>query len=682
MVEKTKTDRAEILRDHIGQHNYKYYVLDDPEIPDAEYDRLMRELIDLETAHPELIIPSSPTQRVGAAPLESFTTVKHEVPMLSLGNVFSTEELQAFDKRLHDRLESEESITYVAEPKLDGLAASLLYENGELVRAATRGDGATGEDITRNIRTIDSIPLKLIGDNIPLRLEVRGEVYMPTAGFDAMNRKAVEAGEKVFVNPRNAAAGSLRMLDSRITATRPLDMYCYALGLAEGVELPEAHYDVLQQLKHWGLRVCPEARRVTGAAGCQQYYEDIGKRRSDLPYEIDGVVYKVDNLKMQQELGFVSRAPRWATAHKFPAQEELTTVECIEFQVGRTGAITPVARLEPVFVGGVTVSNATLHNMDEVERKDVRAGDTVIVRRAGDVIPEVVSVMMSRRPEKTEAVKLPAHCPVCGSPVERIEDEAVARCTGGLVCAAQRKEGIKHFASRRALDIEGLGDKLVDQLIEKELINHVDDLFSLKVDDVAGLERMAEKSATNLISSLEKSKKTTLARFIYSLGIREVGEATARSLAQYFGSLEKLMSADLEDLLTVNDVGPIVAEHLQRFFNQSADAELEPDNRKIIANLIKVGVCWDDLEPVQSDNQPLEGKTYVVTGTLSVMTRDEVKAQLQALGAKVSGSVSKKTTAVVAGEKAGSKLTKAESLGVPVLDEAALIKLLNGENDD
>lgn len=661
--------QAESLRREIEAHNYRYYVLDDPEVPDAEYDRLMRELQTLEGTYPELITPASPTQRVGAAPLASFAEVKHSLPMLSLGNVFSADELEAFDKRIRDRLKTEDTLDYVAEPKLDGLAISLMYESGILVRAATRGDGYSGEDVTQNVRTIDAVPLRLMGQGWPQKLEVRGEVYISKAGFEAMNQHARAEDEKTFVNPRNAAAGSLRQLDPRKTAQRPLAMYCYALGLTDQEELPQRQYTTLELLKGWGLPVCPDLDAVKGVSGCLAYFEQISQRRDALPYEIDGVVYKVDDLKLQQQLGFVSRAPRWAVAHKFPAQEALTQVEAIEFQVGRTGAITPVARLTPVFVGGVTVSNASLHNMDEVERKDVRAGDSVVVRRAGDVIPEVVSVILSRRPESTQKVELPADCPVCGSAVIRLEGEAVARCSGGLICTAQRKEAIKHFASRRALDIEGLGDKLVEQLIDSGLINHVNDLFRLTAEPVAGLERMAEKSATNLINALEKSKSTTLARFIYALGIREVGEATAQSLAQYFGNLGALMAAEKASLEQVPEVGAIVATNILTFFQQ-------PHNINIVDALLKAGIHWPETEKINTEALPLTGNTYVLTGSLSVMTRDQAKAGLQALGAKVSTSVSKKTTAVIAGEKAGSKLLKAEKIGVQVLDEQGLTALL------
>lgn len=683
MTKAQAASRAEELREQLEYHNYRYYVLDDPEIPDAEYDRLMRELQAVEAEFPELVTASSPTQRVGAQPLEAFGEVQHLVPMLSLANVFSEEELLAYDKRVHDRLASKggpevpeasrDIIEYVAEPKLDGLAVSLLYEKGELIRGATRGDGFTGEDITSNVRTIDSIPLRLRGENIPTRLEVRGEVYMPKAGFEALNQKAEAEGEKPFVNPRNAAAGSLRQLDPKITASRPLEMYCYALGVLEGAELPGTHSKVLQQLKAWGLRVCPEISVVQGVAGCLDYYRDIGGRRAQLPYEIDGVVYKVNSLDLQQILGFVSRAPRWAIAHKFPAQEELTRVLDVEFQVGRTGAITPVARLEPVFVGGVTVSNATLHNMDEVQRKDVRTGDTVIVRRAGDVIPEVVSVIKERRPADAKLVVMPDHCPVCGSPVVREEGEAVARCSGGLFCPAQRREAIRHFASRRAMNIDGLGEKLIDQLISAGLVEHVDDLYRLRVEDVAGLKRMGEKSAKNLIDALEKSKSTTFPRFIYALGIREVGEATAKALASHFLSLERLMSASEEALQEVPDVGPVVARYLHAFFDNSDGSN---HNLKVIQGLLGAGVHWPEEKPVTVDTLPLSGQTVVLTGTLSQMKRSEAKERLEALGAKVSGSVSSKTSAVFAGEKAGSKLDKARALGVPVYDEQGLLDFL------
>ncbi len=660
------------LKEEISEHNYRYYVLDQPVIPDAEYDRLFRRLKQLEQEHPELITPDSPTQRVGAQPLAAFEQVEHKIPMLSLDNVFNEEELQAFDQRLRERLGTHEELEYVCEPKLDGLAVSLVYENGLLVTGATRGDGQTGENITQNIRTIDSIPLRLrveSGQAIPTVLEVRGEVFMPKAGFAALNRAAEEKGEKTFANPRNAAAGSLRQLDPRITASRPLDMYCYAIGYSEQAELAPTHYERLMQLKQWGFKVNPEIQRARGVKQLMAYHDRLMKIRESLDYEIDGLVYKVNSIELQERLGFVSRAPRWAIAHKFPAQEEMTKVLDVEFQVGRTGAVTPVARLEPVFVGGVTVSNATLHNMDEVRRMDVRIGDTVIVYRAGDVIPKVVSVVKERRPDDARPVELPEHCPVCGSEIEKPDDEAVARCTGGLFCPAQVKEAIKHFASRKAMDIDGLGDKLVEQLVDQKLISNVADLYKLTVEQVAGMERMGEKSATNLIQAIEKSKQTTLPRFIFALGIREVGESTAMNLAHHFGNLESLQAASEETLQAVPDVGPVVAHHIAQFFRQ-------PHNLEVIRALKEAGVHWPDMERTETEERPLEGLTYVLTGTLTTMTRDEAKTKLQALGAKVSGSVSKKTHCVVAGDNAGSKLTKAESLGIPIMNEAEFIDFL------
>ncbi len=659
------------LRDQLNHHSYQYYVLDDPQIPDVEYDRLYRELQTLEKKYPELITGDSPTQRVGDKPLEGFTQVKHEVPMLSLDNVFNEQELNDFYKRIQQRLDSEDEIVFAAEPKLDGLAVSLLYEKGILVRAGTRGDGTTGENITQNIRTIHSIPLKLPGKNIPDILEVRGEVFMPKAGFEKLNQLARDNGEKQFANPRNAAAGSLRQLDPKITATRPLAMYCYAVGRVDGGAQLNTHSEMLDQLKQWGLPLCKERKVVQGVAGCLNYFSEMTELRDSLSYEIDGIVYKVNSLKLQKELGFVAKAPRWAIAHKFPAQEEITVVNAIEFQVGRTGAITPVARLEPVFVGGVTVSNATLHNMDEVNRKDVRVGDKVIIRRAGDVIPEVVGVVPGSRKGSPEKISLPATCPVCSSEIEQEEGEAIARCSGGLFCGAQRKEAIKHFASRKAMDIEGLGDKLVEQLVDEGCIDHMDDLYSLTVEKISGLERMAEKSAGNLIDSLVKSKHTTLDRFIYALGIREVGEATARSLAQYFTTLDAIKLADEEALQQVDDVGPVVAAHIVRFFKQ-------PHNLEVLEKLLQAGIYWDAIEAIATEEQTLEGKTFVITGTLSEMTRDEAKKSLLARGAKVTGSVSKKTSYVVVGDNAGSKASKAEKLGVEMLNEAELINLLKG----
>jgi DNA ligase (NAD+) len=668
--------KAEGLREQLNRHNYLYYVLDAPEIPDAEYDRLLRELQALEEKYPALVTTDSPTQRVGAEPLKAFGEVRHEVPMLSLANAFSDEELEDFDRRVRERLGTDQTVSYAAEPKLDGLAISLLYEDGRLVRGATRGDGTTGEDVTQNVRTIDAIPLRLRGSDYPPLLEVRGEVFMPKAGFEALNQQQRDKGDKEFANPRNAAAGSLRQLDSRITATRPLSFFSYGVGKVEsgkveGGRLPDTHSAIMAQLRDWGLPVSPELKVVQGAKGCRQYYEHIGQHRDSLAYEIDGVVYKVDSQELQAELGFVSRAPRWAIAHKFPAQEELTVLQDVEWQVGRTGALTPVARLEPVHVAGVVVSNATLHNLDEIERKDVRVGDTVIVRRAGDVIPEVVSVVSARRPRHSKKIHLPKHCPVCGAEVERPEGEAVARCTGGLFCPAQRKNAIKHFASRRAMDIEGLGDKLVEQLVDSGLVESVADLYDLTVDQLAGLERMAEKSAHNLVAALDKSKDTSLARFLFALGIREVGEATAQNLAQHYGDLKKLMSADEEHLQTVPDVGPIVAQHIEHFFRQA-------HNREVIHKLLDAGIQWPKVKVRDVAELPLAGKTVVLTGTLS-LPRDEVKAELQALGAKVTGSVSKKTDMVIAGEAAGSKLEKAQALGIEILDEAALRKLLGRE---
>jgi len=668
MPTKKIQKQIEQLRQTLNHHSYQYYVLDDPEIPDAEYDRLYRELQQFEQKHPELISADSPTQRVGDQPLDGFSQVTHEVPMLSLNNVFNDEELEDFYKRLQQALDTEQAIEFAAEPKLDGLAVSLLYEKGILVRAGTRGDGITGEDVTHNIRTIHSIPLRLIGKNIPDVLEVRGEVFMPKAGFDELNRKAREKDEKTFANPRNAAAGSLRQLDPKITATRPLAMYCYSVGKIEGTQLPANHSDFLDQLLHWGLPLCREREVVTGVDGCLKYFKKMTTRRSTLSYEIDGIVFKVNNLQQQNTLGFISKAPRWAIAHKFPAEEEITIVNAVDFQVGRTGAITPVARLDPVFVGGVTVSNATLHNMDEVERKDVRVGDQVVIRRAGDVIPEVVRVVPGSRKKSARKVKMLKQCPVCGSDIEREEGEAVSRCSGGLFCQAQRKEAIKHFSSRKAMDVDGLGDKLVEQLVDEKLIDHVDDLFCLTIEQLSGLERMAEKSAQNIIEALNNSKQTTLGRFIYALGIRGVGEATARTLAQNFGSLDALMSATEEQLQSVPDIGPVVALHIQNFFKQT-------HNREIIEKLIKAGVVWDDQEVVE-EAQTLTGKIFVITGTLSAMGRDETKQLLQARGAKVTGSVSKKTSYVVVGDNPGSKAVKAEQLGVDILDEQALLELL------
>jgi len=675
MTESTVTlDELNALKDQIRHHNYRYHVLDDPEIPDAEYDRLMRQLQSIEQKHPELISADSPTQRVGDKPISAFGSVQHQVPMLSLDNAFAPDELREFHRRVSDRLELEDEadqLTYTAEPKLDGAAVSLLYEDGQLVRGATRGDGSNGEDITHNVRTIESIPLKLIGAGYPSTLEVRGEVFMPKAGFEAYNNKARAAGEKTFVNPRNAAAGSLRQLDPKLTAERPLDIYVYSVGRVDGGTLPDTHSEVLNQLQDWGLKTCPERLVVKGVDGCLSFYDSIGAKRDSLPYEIDGVVYKVDNLSQQRELGFVSRAPRWAIAHKFPAQEELTTVEEIEFQVGRTGAVTPVARLHPVFVGGVTVSNATLHNIDELHRKDVRVGDTVTIRRAGDVIPEVVGVIANRRPKGTRRIRLPEKCPICGSKVAREEGEAVARCTGGLYCSAQRSEALKHFVSRKALDIDGLGAKLIEQLVSVGRVETPANIFQLNEDELSEMEHMGHKSAQNLVASIDASRSTTLTRFLYALGIREVGEATAASLASHFGKLGEIIAASEEDLVAVQDVGPVVASRIRSFFDES-------HNRVVIERLIELGVHWAETEPqAKPADGPLSGKTFVLTGTLSEMTRDEAKQKIRVLGGKVTGSVSKKTDFVVHGEKPGSKLAKAQKLEVATLDEPALVKLLS-----
>lgn len=746
MIQQKELASARIAQLHaqINYHNQQYHVLDDPLIPDAEYDRLMRELQELEQAFPGLITPDSPSQRVGAEPLDAFGEVHHRVPMLSLDNAFSDEELKGFDRRVRDRLKTDDELIYAAEPKLDGLAINLRYENGLLVQAATRGDGSRGEDVTLNVRTIPSIPLALLGDDWPVIIEVRGEIYMPKSGFLALNERARQTEQKLFANPRNAAAGSLRQLDPRITASRPLAMYCYGFGAIDGGPLDDTHSESIHKLAAWGLRVSPELQTVKGAAGCAAYYRQIAERRGSFDYDIDGVVFKVDSYDLQARLGFVARAPRWAVAQKFPAEEAITQVKAVEFQVGRTGAITPVARLEPVFVGGVTVSNATLHNMDEVLRKDVRAGDTVYVRRAGDVIPEVVRVIAEKRQGDAEKVVLPALCPECGSEVIKPEGEAVARCTGGLYCAAQRKESIKHFAARRMMDVEGLGDKLVDQLVDSELIHDLADLYRLAQEQIAGMDRMGDKSAENLLLALQKSKQTTFARFLFALGIREVGEATAASLAAHFKTLDALKQAHLDDFIVVKGikgigevtaeaicdylyrhpdlivegdfahwlaslkirglnlevgkrlakhfkslnllsaatadqlryercslvdrVGPVIAEHIVAFFHQT-------HNLEVIDKLLEAGVRWDEVEEEPPEQQPLLGLTFVLTGSLS-RPRGEIKDQLQELGAKVSGSVSKKTSYVVAGDAAGSKLDKAQQLEVPVLSEVGLEALL------
>ena len=659
--------RITVLRRELDEHNYRYYVLNDPCIPDAEYDRLFRELQDLERQFPEQITPDSPTQRVGAAPASAFATVIHHQPMRSLDNAFSSEQVVAFDRRIREVLEVA-TVVYVAEPKLDGLAVSLSYQQGRLVCAATRGDGLSGEDITHNVRTIDSVPLRLRGDDWPQLLEVRGEVFMPKAGFAAFNRQAQAQGERVFANPRNAAAGSLRQLDPAITRQRPLDFFCYGVGAYEGTNLPESHSELLIQLRNWGLKICPEGRQIHDVDGCLAYHHELLQRRDALAYEIDGVVYKVDRLAWQRHLGYVARAPRWAVAHKFPAQEMLTTVRAIEVQVGRTGALTPVARLEPVEVGGVTVTNATLHNLDEIRRKDVQVGDTVTVRRAGDVIPEIVAVLSECRPVDSRAFTMPENCPVCGSEVRRLEGEAVFRCMGGLFCAAQRRQALSHFVSRRALDIEGVGDKLIEQLVAGDWVRSPADLYRLDLATLTGLDRMGEKSATKVLAAIEASKPTTLARFLYALGIREVGETTAQTLANAFGTLDAIMQADEATLQALPDIGPKVAQQVRAFF-------AEAHNRQVIEQLQAVGVQWPEHQ-TQTLEPTLKGQTFVLTGTLATLSRDQAKARLQALGAKVSTSVSKKTDYVVVGANPGSKLTQAESLGVQLIDEAALLELV------
>ncbi|AIX72972.1 NAD-dependent DNA ligase LigA [Mixta calida] len=666
-------DKITELRTTLRHHEYLYHVMDAPEIPDAEYDRLMRELRALEEQHPDLITPDSPTQRVGAAPLTAFEQVRHEVPMLSLDNVFDEAGYLAFNKRVQDRLKSSDEITFCCELKLDGLAVSLLYEDGLLVRAATRGDGTTGENITANVRTIRAIPLRLKGDNIPARLEVRGEVFMNQAGFEKLNEEARRTGGKVFANPRNAAAGSLRQLDPRVTAKRPLTFFCYGFGLVEGGELPHSHWERLQQFKAWGIPVSDRIRLSHSAEEVLAFYHQVERDRPQLGFDIDGVVIKVDSQALQDRLGFVARAPRWAIAFKFPAQEQLTTVRDVEFQVGRTGAITPVARLEPVQVAGVMVSNATLHNADEIARLGLRIGDRVVIRRAGDVIPQVVNVVETERGSDTREVVFPAHCPVCGSDVERVEGEAVTRCTGGLICGAQRKEALKHFVSRRAMDVEGMGDKIIDQLVEKEYVKTPADLFCLSAGLLTGLDRMGPKSAQNVVDALNKAKATTLPRFLYALGIREVGEATAVNLANHFGSLEKIMDADLDALIAVPDVGKVVAAHVRNFME-------EESNREVIRQLVEdIGIHWPAVTVINAEelDSPFAGKTVVLTGSLSIMSRDDAKERLTALGAKVSGSVSKKTDLVIAGEAAGSKLAKAQELGIEVIDEAEMIRLLD-----
>lgn len=660
------------LREELNKHNYLYYTLDAPIIPDAEYDRLFQELVKLETDHPNLKTIDSPTQRAGGQPLKIFPEVNHRIPMLSLDNAFTFETVQEFDKRVHDRLKTSALILYACEPKLDGLAVTLIYEEGIFVAGATRGDGVTGEQITENLRTIPVIPLKLTDKNPPHLLEVRGEVFMPKAGFKTLNERAIANNEKTFANPRNAAAGSLRQLDSKITASRPLSFFAYAIARIDGKkDVFSTHHESMEYLKHEGFPICPLNHIANGVKGCLEYYQKLVEKRHSLPYEIDGVVYKVDNLDLQKQLGFVSRAPRWAIAHKFPAEEALTELLDVEFQVGRTGALTPVARLKPVFVGGATVSNATLHNMDEILRKDVRIHDTVVVRRAGDVIPEVASVVLEKRPTHAKKIVLPKKCPVCGAEVLREEGEAAARCMGGLGCRAQQKESIIHFASRRAMNIDGLGIKLVDQLVETGFIQNIADLFQIEAESLASLQRMGVKSAENIVNAIENSKKTTFPKFLYSLGIREVGEATALALANHFHDLKSVMQANEETLQTVPDVGPVVAAHIYAFFRQ-------PHNREVIDKLLKAGIHWPTPKPVPSvESHPFSGKTFVLTGTLSELSREEAKEKLIQFGAKVSESVSKKTDYVVVGDAPGSKLAKAENLGVAILDEKQFLKLLN-----
>lgn len=675
--------RAAWLRAELNRHAHAYYVLDNPTIPDADYDKLFLELSTLEQQHPELCTPDSPTQRVGGAPLPQFEPVRHSVPMLSLGNGFDDEDIVAFDRRAREGLQAEGEVEYATELKFDGLAINLRYENGLLVQAATRGDGTTGENVTANIRTVRAIPLRLHMDKPPAVLDVRGEVLMFKADFARLNARQRAAGQKEFANPRNAAAGSLRQLDSRITAQRCLRFYAYGIGVLEGADMPDTHSGLLDWFAAIGLPVCQERAVVRGASGLLGFFREVGIKRDALAYEIDGVVYKLNRLSEQQRLGFVSRAPRFALAHKFPAQEAMTLVQDIGVQVGRTGAITPVARLAPISVGGVTVTNATLHNEDEVRRKDVRIGDTVIVRRAGDVIPEVVSVVPEARPVNAREFSMPANCPVCGSEIVRPQDEAVARCSGGWIkCPAQRKGGLLHFVSRRAMDIEGLGEQLIEQLVDKHIITTAADLYRLGLTSLVELDRMAEKSAKNVLKALEKSKSTTLARFIYALGIRHVGESTAKELARHFGRIDSFISATEEQLLEVADIGPVVAKSILQFFS-------DPLNRELVEQLRTAGVHWSERDAVveqdgsgvaasMESSKPLQGKTFVLTGTLPNLSRDEASAMIEEAGGKVAGSVSKKTSYVVAGEEAGSKLVKAQELGISILDENGLLHLLKG----
>ena len=672
LIPKKILEEYKNLVAELNQHNHHYYVLDNPSVPDSEYDRQMRKLQDMEVSHPDIATEDSPTQRVGGMALQSFSQIKHGLPMLSLDNAFSDAELQDFERKVKDRLNQTTDIEYVCEPKLDGAAVSILYRDGVLVYGATRGDGNIGEDITANVRTIKSVPLKLQGDNIPHLLEVRGEIYLPKVGFDALNEAARAVGGKSFVNPRNAAAGSLRQLDSKVTASRPLEMCAYSVGQYQAERTPTTHQDMLQALCGWGFKLNDYVETVTGVDACADYYQRLAKRRNKLPYDIDGIVYKVNELALQERLGFVAKAPRWAIARKFPAQEEMTQLLGVEFQVGRTGAITPVARLDPVFVGGVTVSNATLHNRDEIERLGVRIGDVVIIRRAGDVIPQIAKVVLEKRPLDAEVIVFPERCPVCQSSVQRNTGEAVARCSGGLFCGAQIKEAIKHFASRKAMDIDGLGDKLVELMVDKAIIFSVADLYELDESRLVGLERMAEKSVANLVAAIDVSKETTLAKFLYALGIREVGEATAQTLANNFGAIEMIAQSSVEELLEIDDIGPVVARHIANFFRN-------PDNLSIIEALRNAGVKWPDIDLSSQGAQPLKGQTWVLTGGMQIMSRAEAKDALQALGAKVASSVSAKTSQVVAGPGAGSKLTKAEKLGIAVMDEAELMAFLSAQ---
>lgn len=667
--------KIEQLREQIRRLDYHYYVLDEPLVPDVEYDRCFKELQHLEEQHPDLITPDSPTQRVGVTPSSALEPIAHRQSMLSLSNVFTGDELQAFIKRISDKADvDKDTLSFVCEPKLDGLAVNLTYRNGVLYSAATRGDGSVGENITSNIKTIAAVPLRLLSKTVPEWIEVRGEVYMPKAGFEAFNERARQRGEKTFANPRNAAAGSLRQLNPAITANRPLAIYCYGIGECEGFNLPNTHAEHLELLKELGFRVSSLSKKAQGLTGCLAYYQDIQKRRESLPFEIDGVVYKINSIPLQHTLGYVARAPRFACAHKFPASEEITQLLAVDFTVGRTGALTPLARLNPVNVSGVTVRNATLHNMDEIARKDIRIGDTVIVRRAGDVIPEVVSVVTSQRPDKTQAIQMPDHCPVCGAEVFQVVGEAVARCTGGLFCKAQLKGAILHYASRRAMTIDGLGDAIVEQLIDENLINDVSDLYALTQENLLKLERIGAKSADNLLVAIESSKKAVFNRFLYALGIREIGETGAHNLAEYFKDIETLRKAALDELMMIKDIGPVAASNVVHFFAQ-------PHNQQVIDKLIAYGVHWPIVEKRKIDqNHPLNNKTLVLTGTLTSLGRDDAKARLLAVGARVAGSVSSKTDYVIAGSDPGSKLEKATELGITVLSESEFLAML-GAND-